>query len=305
MSALLPGLLKLFPGRSPRRGADPLGTVCHPRGDTPKKRLDPKVGGRLALGAVLALAPSVRASMPEGWQALTVLKADEALRGFDAGRASATPAGAREADFGRAVALLARQPVTPDQVETARRLFAALAGSGTDDAALGARYFLGRIAQHHQEHADPAEAARQFRTLIAGHETSLWAQAALTRLALLELYPVNEETPPAGRVAAAERLLAQAHLPVAQSELHLVLADAIFYCELPPAGALPHLLAAEQLGRLDAPTRADVLVQIAEVSGLTGNPIQARRFYGTFLAEFPLDRRRFMVVQKLKGLDKK
>ena len=287
---------------SGRHGLRPGGPVGHPLGDKRKRRLRAKVGGMLALGAGLVLAPAARASLPEGWQALTLLKADEALRGFDAGRASATPAGAREADFGRAVALLARQPITPEQVETARQLFAALADSGTDDAALGARYFLGRIAQHHQEHADPAEAARQFRTLIAGHETSLWAQAALTRLALLELYPADEQTPPAGRVAAAEKLLAQAHLPVAQSELHLVLADAIFYYELPPAGALPHLLAAEQLGRLDAPTRADVLVQIAEVSVLTGNPAQARRFYETFLAEFPLDRRRFMVGQKLKGL---
>ena len=168
--------------------------------------------------------------------------------------------------------------------------------------AQGARYFLGRIAQHHQASADPAEAARQYRRLLAEQPASLWAQTALSRLVLLELYAPAKAATPAACVAAAEKLLALAVLPAAQSELHLVLADAIFYYELPPATALPHLLAAEKLRHLDPPTRADTLVQIAEVSALTGDPVQARRFYETFLAEYPLDQRWFMVGQKLKGL---
>jgi hypothetical protein len=245
----------------------------------------------LGTGAVLA-APSA------GWTALARLKTDEALREF----AKLPAASAREAGFGRAVSLLVRQPVTSEQVAEARDIFAGLADSGTDDVALGARYFLGRIAQHHQVPADPAEAARQYRRLLAERPDSLWAQTALSRLVLLELYVPAEPATPAARVAAAEKLLALAGLPATQSELHLVLADAIFYYELPPATALPHLLAAEKLRRLDPPTRADTLVQIAEVSALTGDPGQARRFYETFLAEFPLDQRRFTVGQKLKGL---
>lgn len=249
--------------------------------------------GWTVFGAVVATA-----AVPGGWPALARLKADEALTAF----AALPPAEAREAEFGRAVSLLARQPITAGQVNEARRIFSGLAAPGTDDVAQGARYFLGRIAQHHQEQADPAEAARQYRQLLAEHEHSLWAQTALSRLVLLELYPAGAATPPAERVAAGTKLLELAHLPAARSELHLVLADAIFYYDLPPAEALPHLLAAEKLGRLDKPARADALVQIAEVSALTGDLAQARRFYGIFLTEYPLDQRRFMVGQKLKGL---
>jgi len=245
----------------------------------------------LLLGALPLAARA--ADAPTGWPALMRLKADEALRDF-----AAAPPG-RETDFGRAVALLARSPVTPEQVADARGIFARLADSGTDDVAQGARYFLGRIAQHHLETADPAEAARQYRRLLAEHGDSLWAQTALTRLALLELYPDDPAVTPPAAVAAGERLLAQARLPAAQSELHLVLADAIFFYRLPAASALPHLLAAERLGRLDRPTRADVLVQIAEVSALGGDAAQARKFYATFLAEYPLDQRNFMVREKL------
>jgi tetratricopeptide (TPR) repeat protein len=254
------------------------------------------------LGAMLPVAGAARDTAAEGWQALSRLKVEEAWQAFARDSAAASPAKAREAEFGVAVSLLAKQPVTAEQVEESRRRFAALADSGTDEVALGARYFLGRIAQHHQLQPDPAEAARQYRKLLAERETSLWAQTALSRLVLLELYPAGVETSPGERVAAAEKLLALAHLPAAQSELHLVLADAIFYYDLPPADALPHLLAAERLGRLDPPTRADVLVQIAEVSVIAGDHAQARRYYEKFLAEFPLDQRRFMVGKKLAGL---
>ncbi len=307
MNRLSPGSLAPLrppPGLAQPQHAVSAGTVCHPLGDKLKRRRGAGSGVALmlALGAGLMLARVARASTEENWRALSLLKADEALRGFEADRATATPAGAREADFGRAVALLVRQPLTPEQVEEARKLFTALADSGTDDVAQGARYFLGRIAQHHLEQADPAEAARQYRRLLAEHGASIWAQTALTRLVLLELYPADPAGAPAASVAAAEKLLAEARRPVTQSELHLVLADAIFYYGLPPAEALPHLLAAEELRQLDPPTRADVLVQIAEVSVLVGNRVQARRFYETFLAEFPLDQRRFMVGQKLKGL---
>lgn len=292
------------------RSPAPAGTIPGPAGKTQCHVLrDTRPGRFLWAGAWVAgwavtlwLGPAAAGAAPEvGWTALTRLKADEALQAF----AALPAAEAREARFGRAVALLARQPITPEQVEEARGIFTGLAESGMDEVARGARYFLGRIAQHHQLQADPAEAARQYRRLLAEQPPSLWAQTALSRLVLLELYEPAEAVTPAARVASAEKLLALAVMPAAQSELHLVLADAIFYYELPPATALPHLLAAEKLRRLDPPTRADTLVQIAEVSALTGDPAQARRFYETFLAEYPLDQRRFMVGQKLKGLDKK
>ncbi len=231
------------------------------------------------------------------WAALGRLRVDDALREFARGERPE-----RERDFGMAVAQLVRQPLTPEQVAGARTVFARLADHGSDEVAQASRYFLGRVAQHHLEPADPAEAARQYRRLLAEHPDSIWAQTALTRLALLVLYPADPQESPSAAVAAGEALLAQARLPAARSEIHLVVADAIFFYRLPAAQALPHLLAAERLGLLDRPTRADTLIQIAEVSVLTGDRIQARRFYEAYLADFPLDQRRFMVRQRLAGL---
>jgi len=238
-----------------------------------------------------------------GWQALANYKAEQALRMFDPAIKSADAAVAREARFGRAVALLDRQPVSPAQIEESRQLFTALADSGSDDAAQGARFFLGRIAQHHRQQPENAEAARQFRQLIAEYESSVWAQAALGRLALLQLYELDPAMPPAARVAEAEKLLAQAHTPAAQSDVHLALANAIFYFRLPVAGALPHLLAAEQLGRLDWTARSEVLIQIAELSRLGGERAQAAKFYREFLKENPRDLRHYIVKERIAEMD--
>jgi hypothetical protein len=183
-------------------------------------------------------------------------------------------------------------------------MFAQLADSGTDDFAAGARFFLGRIAQHHLAVADNAEAARQFRQLIAEHESSVWAQSALSRLALIEIYELNPEKSPAVRLAEAEKLLAHARTPAAETEVRLAIVDGIFYYRLPPGPALAHLLAAEKLGRMDWVVRMDVLVQIAELSRLEGNRAQAAQFYRQFLKENPRDLRHYNVQQRLAALER-
>jgi hypothetical protein len=254
----------------------------------------------LSLAAVTCAGASP--DLASGWAQLERFRSVEAQQAFERAAASRDPATAREARFGRAVSLLVKQPVSAAQVDEARRGLAELAAGGLDDPALGARYFLGRIAEYYQEQPDEAEAARQFRLLIAAGPGSQWAQTALTRLAILQIYALDPGLAPAARIAAAEKLLGAARAPAAQSDLHLVLADAIFYYRLPVAGALPHLLAAESLGCLDGPTRADVLVQIAEVSSLCGDPARARVFYSRFLGEFPLDQRRYAVARRLAAL---
>ncbi len=212
---------------------------------------------------------------------------------------------AREARFGRAVALLDLQPVTPGQVEEARGMLTALADGGTDDPAAGARFFLGRICAASSRRARRRGGGLgQFRQLIGEFENSVWAQSALSRLALLELYELNPTRSPAARLAGAEQLLAHAHTPAAQSEVHYAIAEAIFFYRLPAAGALPHLLAAERLGRLDWTTRMEVLVQIAELSRLAGDRQQAAQFYRTFLKENPREMRGYIVRERLAEMEK-
>lgn len=256
----------------------------------------------LAVSFLSITSFSLSADLQDGWQALAAYRTERALDYFESAQDDADPAIAREARFGRAIALLDKQPITAAQLDEARREFAALADSGTDDCAQGARFFVGRIAQHHLVEPDVAEASRQFRRLIAEHPDSIWAQTALSRLALLEIYAMNPDLLPADRIAAAEKVLVHARSPTARCELHYVIANAILFYRLPEATALPHLLAAEQTGRLEWNERGDVLVQIAELSRLAGDTAQAAEYYQKFLKENPRDQRHYIVKERLAEL---
>lgn len=285
----------------PRRSllaGDPQPSASVGRRASPASRLLPWV-----LIAFLGSATASAETLAEGWRALADYRADDAVGIFERLAAGADPAAGREARFGRAVALLARQPITPVQIEAARGILSELAAAGADDAGLGARFYLARIAQHHAAQPDEAAAARLYRELIALRPESVWAQTALSRLAILQIYALDPALAPAERVAGAEQLIALARSPAAQSELHWLVAEAIFYYRLPPLPALPHLLAAERLGRLDAVTHADVLVQIAALSLKAGDPAQARAYFQKLLDTYPRDQRGYMVKRKLAELD--
>lgn len=254
---------------------------------------------------VLGAATVGGAELADGWRAIATYQPETAQKIFTREAAAGDPATGREARLGEAVALLVTQPVSDAQTEAARGKLAALAEGGTDDVALAARFYLGRIAQHHLSRPNAPEAAREFRALIELKPDSRWAQAALSRLALLEVYALHREVPPAERIADAEKLLPLAREARAESELHLVVAGAIFHYRLPAQQALPHLLAAERLGHLEQITRADTYVQIAELSRIAGETDQARTFYEKLLREFPRERRHFLVRQRLAALGAK
>jgi hypothetical protein len=236
-----------------------------------------------------------------GWQALLERNA-ESIRLFEAESEAADPQVAREARFGEALGQLDRQPVGPAQIAEARRLLIDLADSGDDNVAQGARFFLGRIAQDHLGVPDPIEAARQYGRLVTEGRRSIWSETALVRLAILEIYSMDAGSSPAVRIARAEGLLRAASTPTAQSDIHWLVASAIFHFRLPPGGALPHLAAAIELGRLDWPTKADVLVQAAELSRLAGEKTKAARYYSMFLKENPIDARGHLVRERLAGV---
>ena len=239
--------------------------------------------------------------LAEAWQSLANYRPDQALPRFEQ-LATGGGTDARNARLGAALSLLAQPSTVPDRVAKARALLTALAANGADDLALAAQFYLARLEEFQAEPSDPVSAAAGFQRLVAEHPDSIWAQSAVPRLAILLLYTAAGPADPAARVAAAERLEASARTPGAVMELHLVIADAIFHHRLPHARALPHLLAAERAGGMDAATRADVLTQIAELSRLGGEPAQAARYYRTFLAEYPRDARQYPLRQRLAAL---
>ena len=236
-----------------------------------------------------------------GWQAL-LERSPDSIRRFEAESKAADPQVAREARFGEALGQLDRQPVGPAQIAEARRLLAGLAEGGDDDIAQGARFFLARIAQDHLDVPDPVEAARQYGRLVAGSRGSIWAETALVRLAILEIYSMDAGSSPEVRIARAEGLLRAASTPAAQSDIHWLIASAIFHFQLPPGRALPHLAAAIELGRLDWAARADVLAAAAELSRRAGEKARAARYYSMFLKENPIDARDYLIRERLAGV---
>jgi hypothetical protein len=106
-------------------------------------------------------------------------------------------------------------------------------------------------------------------------------------------------------VADAEKLLLKARVPTAEGELHIAIAEAIFYFRLPDQQALPHLLAAERLGGFDRVGRTDVLLQIAELSRLAGKKEQAMKYYRMFLQENPRDTANYTARRRLAELEGK
>jgi hypothetical protein len=251
------------------------------------------------VGARAAAAPS--GTLAEAWQLLANYRPDQALPKFEQ-LAARGGADARTARLGAALSLLAQPSTVPDRVAKAGGLLAGLAADGADDSALAAQFYLSRLAEFQSEPPDPVKAAAGFQRLIAEHPDSIWAQAAVPRLAILLLYTAAGPTDPAGKIAAAELLVKSARQPLAVMELHLVISDAVFHHRLPDGQALPHLLAAEQTGGLDPGTRADVLVQIGELSRLTGQPAQAARYYRTFLAAYPRDARQYSIRRQLASV---
>ncbi|MBS0664137.1 MAG: tetratricopeptide repeat protein [Verrucomicrobia bacterium] len=252
----------------------------------------------LILAAPLRAADAAPDGAREAWELLAGYKPEQALHAFRA----LTGGDPRRNQLGEAMALLAQPIPVPDRVARGRALLEQVAAGPDDDLALAARFYLGRVAEFQADPVDPRAAAQLFERLIAGHPASRWAQAAIARLAILQLYTAAGPAAPAARVDEAEKLVAAAREPQAIADLHLVIADAVFHYRLPDARALPHLLAAERTAVLDPTTRADVLVQIGELARLGGDRALAEKFYRTFLQEYPRDARQYPVKQQLAGL---
>jgi hypothetical protein len=202
----------------------------------------------------------------------------------------------REESFARAVILMDTQPLTDARLQQAERQFAALS-TGDDEIACAAAYLIGRLHQIHFPAPDPARAAREFTALAARHPASYWAQLGLVKLALLQLYVLPEPAAPETRVAAAEAFLPRLTVPGLKRDLHIVLARARLFHGLP--GVLPHLLAGERIGGLGNVPRADLQIQIGELSRRAGNWEQARVFFQRFLDENEVDARAYQVKMKL------
>lgn len=212
-----------------------------------------------------------------------------------------TDAGRRERDFCAALVHLDQQPLSETRLDDVEAKLKALLSAGGDDAiASASRYLLGRIAQIYRAEADVALAADYYRALIGRPGRGHWSDIARVKLAVLILYALPAANT-AERISDAEALLPGATDPPAVRDLHRVLGRAVMFYNLPPADALRHLLAADEIGGLTGTSGADQLVQIGELAWDTGDEVLAEKYYGRLREEYPRDPRIFLMNQRLAG----
>lgn len=254
----------------------------------------------------LALAPlalgAAAPSAPDPWEQASLGLFKDAHNAF----ATATAAD-RETRFGQAVTLINLQPKTEANLDRAaeilRSLAAPSAAPATDDLALSARYFLGRIAQVHRRPPNLAEAKRIYRELAELDTRHPLAQRAVVHLALIELF---EPGLPVATVRELHESFARRADrltdPAAIRDFNLVLGDAAIRFELGDAIALRHLAAADQAGIARSTTQADTLLRIAELARRIGDSGTATAYYRRFLDENRRDPRRLTVMDRLAAL---
>ena len=211
--------------------------------------------------------------------------------------------GDREAALARAVVLMDATPVSDGRLREVAAQLEELA-RGDDEIAQAAAYLTGRLYQTHFYRPDFPRAARAYEALAARHPGGYWAQLGLVKLALLQLYALPEPAAPVARIAVAETLLPRVTIPELQCDLHIVLGRARLFHGQPLAGVLAHLLAADRIGGLTGLKRAELQVQIAELSRRDGQRAQAREYFQRFMAENAVDARVYTVKAILAEMDR-
>lgn len=238
----------------------------------------------------------------EVWRQVATYLSKEAQSQLSELSAATGPAAQRERDFCMAVVQLDQQPLTEvrlDDVE--RRLQQLVATEDNDEIGRAARFLLGRIAQLYRASPDVARAAEYFQGLVEQAGPGRWGEAARIKLAVLRAYALPETGDASARVTAVETLLPAARDPVIVRDLHRIAARAIMFYNLPPAAALRHLRAADEIGGLSGTLGADQLVQIGELAWDTGDEALARRYYERLRTEYPRDPRIYLMDQRTAG----
>jgi hypothetical protein len=244
-------------------------------------------------------AHAAEESLTAVWRQVAAFFTKEGLWALQALPPTADAATQRERDFCHAVILFDLQPLTETRLDDAERRLQPLA-AGDDEIARAARYLLARSQQIYRQQPDPAAAAELYRSLSAQPGGGSWAELARVKLALLELYALPASGPPA-RLKAAPALLAEAQDTTTRRDLHRLLARAVLFYDLDPAGALTHLEAAEAIGGLQGEPHADQLVQLAELNWELQHRERAIHFHARLAAEYPRDVRAWGLAEKLAG----
>lgn len=208
-----------------------------------------------------------------------------------------------EARYGQALNLLMRQPKTAGNVDRAAAMLSELAAAEPDsEIGIGARYYLGRIEQTHRITPDPVAARQIFQELIAAHPAHAYAQQAVVKLAIIDLY---DRVPAQTRRERFDALAEQApglSDPIARRDLYMLLADTVQRFDYAPSIALELLIRADEIGIARLAERANTWIRIGLIASETERPEIARVYFEKFLNNFIRDGRRHTIEERLAAL---
>lgn len=212
---------------------------------------------------------------------------------------------ARQALYGRAVALLNIQPRTQGNVEKSQQLFESIYQANTvDDLGLAARFMQARISQIHLLPVNKERAEQIYTELSAGRPNHAITQRAKVKLTLLRIYATGiDETERRNRFVKGEEWATGLSELGPRAQIHLLLAETAQRLGYGMETELKHLLAAESAGIIKLRLRADVLVRIGDLARILGDEKMARAYYRIFLKDYPRTDRRTTVEGYLKMLD--
>ncbi len=252
----------------------------------------------LVLGVIAALAAQAASPAPaaDPWQAALTFDYAAAAKRF-ADLHETSPDDARVA-VAYASTLLVKQPRTEANIRAARDILAKIAPTDSPHAPLAA-FLLARIELDHLDPARPGDARARLEQLRRDHPAHPLADQAAVELAHLAAYP--EDASPAA-IAKVEGLLATVTAPGARRDLHALLAHLQLRRAGSPAAALPHLVAAREIGHELPQRNADADLSIANIARDTGDTALARRHYAAFIAAAPRDTRAVTARRLLDAL---
>lgn len=203
----------------------------------------------------------------------------------------------------RAAALLARQPRTQGNIQTARvELRKILA---TPPSAMASRdhhplaaYLLARIEHDHLDAGTPESARAAYEALRREHPGHPLADHAAVHLGFLMTEGAPHVAKPAAvQVAELEELLGTVELPGARRELHLLIGHVALRRLDDDALALRHYLAALGIGAGLAGRDAELTLVVATLASRTGDYALAGAHYRAFAGRSPRDTRAYTALR--------
>ena len=193
---------------------------------------------------------------------------------------------------------MSRPPISGRDFDDYEKELADLA-VGVGEVADQALYLRARLFQVHRTPRDYEMAETLFLELGARNPGSHWAQLGLVKVGLMRLYGARNPEAAEVRLNRAEALLAMISEPALRRDLHLQIGWAGLEWAQPLSAVIPHLKAADQVGKLMGTVPEDLVLQIAELSFRNGEISVAKIYFERFLQEFPTSIKRYNVEQRL------